>query len=205
MVKFRDYIAGLKMGSKRYLKFLRIIDERSNLREDFDEEWLKRFRAPGANNELHYFFMGGKDTITPVHCGLASTIFVEVAGIKKWLFYPANEYLFLGARPRRYNYFHSEANIHNINDPGFPLLKYAQQREILLYPGDVLYFPSFVWHQVENVTDTIGFAYNYSAVQEGLKSSKTLSLCLLLATKPWLFETFLPWRRDTVGYKKKSF
>jgi len=202
VVKLRDYITNLKAGSKKYLKFSRIVDEKSTLREDFDYEWLKKFRVPFAQNDLFYFFMGGKNTMTPIHDGFATTVFVQIEGTKKWIFYPTNHRLFIGARPRRYNYFYSEANPYNLNDSKFPLLKHAKPHEVTLHAGDVLYFPSFVWHQVENVTDTIGVAYKFAALPSGFTSSKMLATCFLLATKPWLIETMMPWRGDTYKYKK---
>jgi len=202
VVKLRDYIENMKKGSKRYLKFSRMVDEQSGLREDFDYNWLRKFRMKGAKNELNYFFMGGKNTMTPIHDGYAMTIFVQVEGTKRWIFYPTNHRLFLGARPRRFNYFFSQADPYNLNDPKFPLLKHATPHEVFLHPGDVLYFPSLVWHQVENVTDTIGVAYKFATLKSGFTSSKMLFTCFLLATKPWLIDMFLPWKPDILNYKK---
>lgn len=204
VVKFREYISRLKEGSQEYLKFSRIVEEESSLKNDFDYKWLSKFRTRFAQNDIFYFFMGGKNTVTPIHDGYATTVFVQVEGTKRWIFYPTNERLFIGARPRRYNYFYSEADPHNLNDPKFPLLKYAHPHVVELNAGDVLYFPSFVWHQVENVTDTIGVAYKFASIPSGFTSSKMLATCFFLATKPWLIETFLPWRPDTYNYKKKS-
>lgn len=202
-VKFSDYIKGLKSGTKGYLKFSRIIDEQSVLREDLDYNWLRKFRAPGAKNDLNYFFMGSKNTMTPLHADYANTIYIEVEGIKRWLFYPTNDRLFIGARPRRQNYFYTNAIPGKTDDPEFPLLKLATPVEVLLHPGDVLYFPSLVWHQVENVTDTIAVAYKFATFKDGFRSSKMLFICFFLATRPWLIEMLLPWSKDAVGYKKK--
>ena len=204
VVKLRDYIVKLKSGSKEYLKFSRMVDEQSTLRDDFDYKWLRKFRTPLAQNDLFYFFMGGKNTITPIHDGFAITVFVQVEGTKKWVFYPTGSRLFLGVRPRRYNYFYSEVDPYKFDDPKFSLIKHAQRHEVLVHAGDVLYFPSLVWHQVENVTDTIGVAYKFASIPSGFTSSKMLATCFFLATKPWLIETLMPWRGDTYNYKKNS-
>jgi hypothetical protein len=202
VLPFREYISRLRNGSKHYLKFSRIVDEQSVLREDFDYAWLRKFRPPSALNDTFYFFMGGKGTMTPIHDGFAITVFVQTEGSKRWLFYPCNQRLFLGARPRRFNYFYSEGD-HNVkDDPRFPLMKYARPIEVVINPGDVLYFPSLVWHQVENTTDSIGVAYKFASVKAGFVSSKMLATCFFLATKPWLIETMMPWRGDTYNYKK---
>jgi hypothetical protein len=202
VIKFREYIKRMKSGSKDYLKFSRIVEEQSSLRDDFDYAWLRKFRTKFAQNDLFYFFMGAKDTITPIHDGYAITVFVQVKGSKKWVFYPCNQRLFIGARPRRYNYFYSEADPYVLDDPKFPLMKHAKPHVIEVHEGDVLYFPSLVWHQVENTTDSIGVAYKFASIPSGFISSKMLAICFFLATKPWLIETLMPWRSDTYNYKK---
>jgi hypothetical protein len=204
VLPFREYIARLRQGSKQYLKFSRIVDEESSLREDFDYQWLRKFRPRFALNDTFYFFMGGKGTATPIHDGFAITVFVQVEGTKRWLFYPCNQRLFLGARPRRFNYFYSEGDPEVLDDPKYPLMKYAAPIEVVINPGDVLYFPSLVWHQVENVNDSIGVAYKFASVIDGFISSKMLATCFFLATKPWLIETMMPWRGDTYNYKKSG-
>lgn len=204
VIKFSEYIRRLKSGSKEYLKFSRIVDEQSSLRDDFDYSWLRKFRPGFAQNDLFYFFMGGKNTITPIHDGFAITVFVQVVGTKRWLFYPCNQRLFLGVRSRRYNYFYSEADPRIHDDPHFPLIKHTKPLEVLVHAGDVLYFPSLVWHQVENVTDSIGVAYKFANLAAGFTSSKMLAGCFLLATKPFLIETLMPWRGDTYNYRKSD-
>jgi hypothetical protein len=203
-LKFRDYIANLKNGTKKYLKFSRIVDEDSNLRADFDYDWLRKFRTRFAREDLFYFFMGGKNTLTPIHNGYAITVYVHVVGTKRWIFYPVNQRLFIGVRPRRQGYYYTDANPHNLNDAKFPLLKLSQPHEVILNAGDVLYFPSMVWHQVENVTDTIGVAYKFADLGLGFVSSKMLASCFFLSTDPWFIETLLPWKADMYNYKKKK-
>ncbi len=204
VVKLRDYISNMRKGSKKYLKFWRIVDEQSSLRDDFDFDWLKKFRKPGAKNDLSYFFMGGKGSLSPIHSDYATTIFIQIEGTKKWTFYPINQRIFLGPRARRYNYFYTSADPYNLKDTRFPLLKHATPFELMLYPGDVLYFPSLLWHQVENVSDTIAVSYKFATFRAGLTSSKMLFTCFLLATKPWLITTILPWSKDAIGYKKEK-
>lgn len=203
-ISFREYIHNLKSGSKDYLKFSRIVDEKGDLIKQFDIEWLRKFRHKYSTNDLFYFFMGGKGTKTPIHTAFAQTVFVQIYGRKKWTFYPTNNRLFIGVRPKRFNYFYSEIDISKIDKEKYPLYSLATPIEIILEPGDVLFFPSFIWHQVENLTDTIGVAYKFAEFKAGLKSSKMLTACLLLATKPPLIYTLFPWLPDTYNYKKTN-
>jgi len=57
-------------------------------------------------------------------------------------------------------------------------------QEVILKPGDVLFTPSFYWHKVENLTDTIGVGYRWLAFQSFMKSSKTQTLLTLLSNNP---------------------
>jgi hypothetical protein len=202
-MKLKDYIMDLKNGSKDYLRAWRILDEQPVLRKDFNYDWLEKFKPWDALNLNHYLFMGGRNTMASVHCDFSTTAYIQIEGSKKWIFYPTNQRLFLGARPRRVNWFYSDADIYNLNDPQFPLLKHATPQEIILHAGDVLYFPSLLFHQVENVTEIIAVAYKFASFRHGFKASKMLFTCFMLATKPWLIETLIPWREDTLGYKKK--
>jgi hypothetical protein len=198
-IQLRDYITMLRGGSKKYLKFSRLLDETSSLMSDFDHDFLNRFHQPSSFSKLFFFFMGGVNTVTPIHNGFQPTVFVQIEGRKKWIFYPTGDRLFLNVRAERRNYFFSDADIQQKDDPRFPLLEFASPYEIILEPGDVMYFPSLVWHQVENLTDSIGVAYKFVHVPSGWRSSKMMTLLFFLATKP-----FLPYSIIVSRLKKKD-
>jgi hypothetical protein len=61
-----------------------------------------------------------------------------------------------------------------------------------------------VWHQVENVNDSIGVAYKFADVFAGFKSSKMLATCFFLSTKPYFINTLLPSKPDVHNYVKKK-
>ena len=65
-------------------------------------------------------------------------------------------------------YFHSDCDPYDLDDPKFPLLKHAWKYEITLEPGDVLWVPPFMWHQVENPTESIGIAYRFMATRPNI-------------------------------------
>lgn len=189
-LSLRDYIKQLRAGSKRYLKFSEMITEDSSLWNDFNSNWLRKFKLSDTRN--HFFmFMGAKGTMTPIHNGLPPTVFVQIVGQKKWIFYPTCDRLFLGVRPERRSFFFSHANPHQKDDPKYPLLKLANPVEVVIGPGDVLWFPALVWHQVENVSDSLGVAYKFTHIPSGFKSSKMLATLFFLSTKPFLFQSVL--------------
>jgi hypothetical protein len=197
-ILLKDYIAELKIGSKKYLKFSRLIQDNPELHNGFDTKWLESFQPRGSFSKIFYTFMGAKGTLTPIHNGFQPTVFVQIAGQKKWTFYCTGDRLFLGVRPTRMNYWYSDANPNENTNENFPLLKHAIKHEIILNPGDVLYFPSFVWHQVENLTDSIGAAYKFVHLPSAYKSSKMMTLLFFLATKPFLLSSFFSSRLKKV-------
>jgi hypothetical protein len=91
----KEYIAGLKKGSKRYLRFSPIILENTELMDDLDVPQLKYasgYADPRADFQL---FIGGKGTYTPLHCAFPSNLFVQIMGRKKWILYKPENNLFL--------------------------------------------------------------------------------------------------------------
>ncbi|HYC53960.1 MAG TPA: cupin-like domain-containing protein [Candidatus Binatia bacterium] len=188
-MKLREYIAQLKTGTPKYLKFSQMIHESSDLQEDFNVEWLLKFHRSHEFKKLFFLFIGGAGTATPIHTALPPTVFVQIQGTKKWTFYPANDRLFLGVRPDRRSYYFTDANPGDSDDPNFPLLKHAQPQEVLVHAGDVVWFPSCVWHQVQNVSDSIGVAYKFFDIPSALKASKMLTSLFFCATKPTLIQS----------------
>jgi hypothetical protein len=77
-----------------------------------------------------------------------------------------------------------------MDDPHYPLLKHAIRYEILLDEGDVLWFPSFYWHYVENLTENIGVTYKFTEFGESFKLSKVMTALFFMATRPTIFESF---------------
>ena len=188
-IKLRDYISELKSGSMKYLKFSQMIHESSNLQDDFNGNWLRNFHKTTEFKKLFFLFMGGKGTTTPIHNGLPPTVFVQIQGAKKWNFYPVGDRLFLGVRPDRRTYFYTPADPNAGPNPEFPLLKYASKQEVTIYPGDVLWFPALLWHQVENTSDSIGVAYKFFHLPSSLASSRMMTSLFFFATKPFLLKS----------------
>lgn len=184
-----DYITQVEGGSRKYLKFSDIVNEDDGLKSDFDLAWLRKMVAlPLSWGEDLKTFMGVGGTLTPLHIGFSPVLFIQVTGQKKWHFYPSTDRLFLNAKTERASYMFSDADPYKKDDPKFPLFKYAKHYEITLNPGDVLWFPSFTWHQVENVTPSIGIRYGRGSFGTAFKSSKLLTLLFFMVTKPSLPE-----------------
>ena len=198
---FGHYIRQLRSGSLKYLRFSEIVNNHKELKEDFDMGWLRNFlhSIPYSWSEDAKMFMGKKGTLTPLHVGFSDFLFVQVKGRKKWILYPPNNRLFLDARTERTMYFYSNADPYEVDKLGFPLFKHAEKYEVYLEPGDVLWVPSFFWHHVENLSDSIGIRVGRTSIHSASKSSKMLTTLFFMATKPNLFLHML-----TLRSKKKE-
>lgn len=184
------YINDLKLGSLNYLKLNDLVNKKKELQKDLDLNWLTSLKKEGSFGETFFYFMGGKNTKTPLHCEFPTTVYIQVEGIKKWTIYRPKERVFLNAKMDRRTYFFSDFNPTDPNEKEFKYQHNAIKTEYILHPGDVLIVPPFYWHFVENLTDSIGVAYKYSNIKSALKSSKLLTLLVFLSTKPFLFYSF---------------
>jgi len=185
-----EFIDSIGKDKHNYLRFSRIIDLNPDLKSDVDIDWLNRFRPKLARGGNLYLFMGEAGSKTDMHCAIIQTLFFQVKGTKKWTIYAPNERIFIDAIADRRPYFYTHAQPGKPDDPNFPLLKYAKKYEIVLEEGDILWFPSFYWHYVENLTHSIGVTYKFTEFKWAFKMSKTLTTLFFLATKPFLVASF---------------
>lgn len=185
-----DFIDSIGKDKRNYLRFSRIIDTNPKLRSDIDVKFLERFKSKLSRGGFLYLFMGEADSKTDMHNAIIQTLFFQVKGKKKWTIYAPNERIFIDPIADRRPYFYSHVNPHNENDPNYPILKYAKKYEIIIEDGDLLWFPTFYWHYVENLTHSIGVTYKFTDFDQAFKQSKTLTSLFLLATKPTLLASF---------------
>lgn len=201
-----EYIKHLKEGSLKYLKFSRLVHDHPDLQKDLNLDELEKLVLPGSFGNAFYMFMGAAKTITPIHDGLGCTVFVNLEGRKRWIMWPTEEKIFLDVRPSRMNYYFSKANPHVLTDSNYPLLKYARKFDITLESGDILWFPPWMWHQVENETATIGTAFKFTNLKQAFRASKLQTFLFFFATKPFLIQAYWTslFKKEDYIYTKKA-
>lgn len=175
-------VRDIESGGGAYPRFVPLLHQFPELMEDFDKDYLTSFRGPMARDMMFQFFMGGAGTNTALHCAIANNLFVEVYGRKRWyIFEPDYSPIF---RPPmlRSTYFISPIDASKPESTG--IMKYVKGYHTVLEPGDVLYNPPFYWHQVENLTATIGVGVRWLGLPSILKASTTQALLTVMATNP---------------------
>ena len=187
---FGEFIDKIGKEKHNYLRFSRIIDDEPSLRNDMNVSWMEQFRSKFSRGGFLYLFMGEAGSKTAMHTAIIQSLFIQIKGQKKWTIFAPNERLFVDGIADRRPYYYSHANPNNPDDPNFPLLKYAKKYEIVLDEGDVLWFPSFYWHYVENLSPNIGVTYKFTDFYWSFNLSKVLTSLIFLGTKPTLIESF---------------
>ncbi len=185
----RDLIGNIKQGGDRYLRFSPLLHDNPELANDLDLNWLGQMRGPGTFGNTYYMFMGGRGQKTYLHADQPCNLYVQIHGEKKWtMFYPGDS---VGLYPEVTNsaYVKSPVDLDNPDLKKFPLFAGARAYTAHLKPGDVLYVPPHVWHQVENLTDTIAVGYRFSSLKAALRSSVAFSLIRILSTNPPVWKT----------------
>lgn len=190
-----QFVEAIRAGKKESLRFAAIVEENQELKDDLDMKWLAGFRSNFSLRGFCQFFMSPASTHTPVHCALESNAFVQVYGKKRWVLHSAMYQPFLDPPADRLPYFHTDF-LPDRPSPRFPLAPHAPAYEVVLEPGDVMYVPPFVWHYVENLTDTIAIAYRFFSLRTAFRSSWPLTIAKFAATRPSLFHTLVCPRRS---------
>lgn len=154
MARFADEV---QAGAGVYLKFLPVFKYYPELREHLDMADMTRWsrgRVPKCEitNE---FYMGGPNTVTHLHTERSDIFHACFVGRKRWRLYPPSQSQFLYPIPARTLFVGSEVDFLDPDYSIHPWFRYASGYETVLEPGDVLYFPSYFWHAVENLEATI--------------------------------------------------
>ena len=139
-----------------------------------------RGRARGYGN--YGLFMGGKDTATGLHSAMAPNLFIQIAGQRRWLIYPACFAPFFQPTVQASPFFYSQVDALATDDTN--VAQHLPVYDAILNPGDVLFNPAFYWHQVRNLSDAIGVGYRWTSMRQALRISKVQSLITTTATNP---------------------
>lgn len=173
-----EVVAAMSRGEKDYPRFVPLLHAHPELLQDFDGAWLQSLRGPLSFDAMFQFFMGGAGTNTALHGAIPNNLFVQVYGEKEWWIYPPAATPVFRPPMLRATYFMSPVDVAGAQE--LP----ASGWHTVLKPGDVLYNPPFYWHQVRNLSATIGVGMRWFALSSILRSSVTQTLLTLMSRNP---------------------
>lgn len=103
------------------------------------------------------------------HCEEGLNWYLAVSGSKRWTLIEA-EYSWLlypaacGNGMQRFAAFHADVFGEPRDRETYTLAKYAPRYEFVLHPGDVLFFPAWMWHKTINLDEEgLGISCRYTA------------------------------------------
>lgn len=182
---FRDYIDQLLNEGKTYLRFSSLLEAFPELLKDLDLAYLKSLRSSRRGAWVQAF-IGGKGTRTAYHCAITSGIFVTITGRKRWTLVPSHYLPVMNPTIRPAEIIASGVDALHPDLDAYPAYDCIDRLETMLGPGDLLYFPPWMWHYVENVDHTIGLRYGYATLRDALVGSIGLTYVRAAAARPSL-------------------
>lgn len=170
--------------TSKYSRFNRLLYDHPELVHDFDWKWLLGMRSKWSSGKTYQVFIGGKGTRTSLHCAGEHNLFTQVDGKKHWYFIEPKADIWLDPPVTRTPYFYSLFDPEQVDYDRYPGMEYAQIWECLLEPGDVLFNPPFWWHQVTNVTPSIGVGFRWFDIAGNIKMNAAGTAMTLMACNP---------------------
>ena len=179
LLEMNDLLRNVKKGGAWYGAFLELLDKYPSLREDLDLSFVDAFgqtnrRIPWHRNLIAKMYVGGPGTSTSLHCAGVSNMYVQVHGRKRWVLIGPQFTPLLYPSPTRGLNWQSRIDFRN-PAPECPLYDFVDRYETVLEPGDVLWNPPFVWHGVENLTESIAVSLWWVNVTRGFSNNFMLS------------------------------
>jgi Cupin-like domain/2OG-Fe(II) oxygenase superfamily len=108
-------------------------------------------------------WMGGADTVTPLHHDQHSIFFMQIFGRKRIKMIPPFDFSRLYVRER----FYSEVNPERVDPVRHPLFAQVSLASVELGPGDALFIPVGWWHHVRSLQACISATFSAFHIEGG--------------------------------------
>ncbi len=186
-VTIEQFISDQRKGKPSNLRFCPLLEVRPELLEDLSKKWLLKYSLRFMGYAFQAF-ISGKGKVSKTHNSMTSFHFIQAEGKKKWTLYPQAYFPLLNISPDRIGYFFSKIEPKDLIDSTseFHLLDCYQ---VTLEEGDILYGPTWMWHYVENLEDSIGISYRFSHLGGALRFGLGMTLLRVFLAKPNFFQT----------------
>lgn len=191
-VSLEQFIRDQRAGKPSNLRFCPLLEVHPELQDDLNKNWLLKRSICNLGYGFQAF-ISGKGKVSKTHNAMTAFHFIQAEGKKKWTFYPQAYFPLLKLAPERKGYFFSKIEPKHLEDlsSDYDLLDCYQ---VILEEGDVLYGPTWMWHHVENLEDSIGISYRFTHLGGALKFSFGMTFLRVFLAKPnflqILFDSF---------------
>lgn len=189
-------IDDIRGGKGKYYRFYPLLEKHPEHLLDFDINYLRSRRLKRSFGEAFHVFISGKGGYTPIHNASSPNIFVQCYGEKKWVMYPKDYFCVIDPAPARNMYRSAplrngiDFNSFEKNYKDYPLYQWIDSYTVHLKPGDVFYNPPFMWHTIQNPTDSIGVGYRYIKMSHAFRMAPLYYFLELFAFNPPFWVTY---------------
>ncbi|NEO42104.1 MAG: hypothetical protein F6J90_39605 [Moorea sp. SIOASIH] len=155
-----EIVKSIRTGVRRHgVGCSSIFGSHPNIREEVNlKEIEQKFGCQVFRAEL---FLAGSQSTTYFHCAAGGNMFCQLHGEKKWVFVAPWHSAWMYA-----NIGHSSSGAYIASpiitkkqqeDPShYPLYNHVPKYVVNVSPGDVLFTPPWWWHEVTNLSESIG-------------------------------------------------
>ncbi|HAE30420.1 MAG TPA: hypothetical protein DCF89_04825 [Flavobacteriales bacterium] len=191
-----DVIDKIKTGDSEYYRFYPLLKRHPEHILDFDYKWIRKRRLKRGFGEAFQVFISGKNGYTALHNASTQNIFTQIYGEKKWMLYPVEYTFIVDPDPARNVYRSSPIRNGHVFNPfekkyeGHSLYKYMDGYSVHLKAGDVFYNPPYMWHCVQNPTESIGVGYRYFTPWTAFKKSPLYMFLEFFAFRPPVWKSW---------------
>lgn len=159
-MKMAELLNGARGGSGWYGSFLELLDKYADMRADIDWTLVRDYggtsmRLPWQRNIMAKMYVGGPMTSTSFHCAPVMNLYLQAYGRKRWVLVAPRFAPFMYAALSKGLNWQSRVDFRDPDYTEAPLYRYVDRYETVLEPGDVLWNPPWVWHGVQNLTESI--------------------------------------------------
>ena len=193
---FKNFIQGLKQGTGKYLRFSTMIEDHQQLADQVDMDKLKQYFGPKVIGHRIHSFIGSACSRTRLHCDFPPNLFTQVKGRKHWtLFSPEYRAVIDPLLERSSLSFTTNLEVREPREAQDSISKHIDRFETTLEPGDVLFNPAYMWHDVYNLDDSIGISVRWLSLGVHWRAAWIPQLLNTFATNPPIWHAGLS-KRD---------
>jgi lysine-specific demethylase 8 len=198
-----EFVKMIRDGQPKYMRFCPIMETNPELKEALDLNWLKKMRKCFLGIS-YQTFIGAATRKTPLHSETTAFFYIMADGEKKWNLYSPSAVSIINPEVEGRGYNFSRVDCSNpdlVNYPGFDkLLRYTCH----LKKGDVLFVPSWMWHEVYNVTDGWGLSYRFTSLRGFFRYPSYVFIRLFFTSPSFLEVFYYSFFRNDISKRDKN-
>lgn len=184
VISLAQTIKDIRSGKSEKARLCKILTHHPELMEQNDLSIIQKYIPKLSYTTSYQFFIGTKGNFTPLHAGATNNFQVQVSGEKTWhlidpIFNPV-----INPQIDREPLFKSQMNTEEPDFDRYPEQAYMPIIRVHLKPGDILYNPTFYWHQVQYQSESMAIGLRSLNLYSMFKGSATMATVLATATNP---------------------